>query len=162
MLEEAKKELAEQKQNYLRALADLENFKKRAAKERRDLLKYQGEKIIYDFLEIMDNLDLALAQEETSLEELKTGLQMIQGLFRDTLEKWGVKGESGLGKPFKPEIQEAISAVPDPEAQPGTVLQELKKVYYYKDRVLRTAQVVVVKEPEKLPEEEPEGEKEEE
>lgn len=152
-LQEVIKERDEQRQNYLRALADLENIKKRTAKERSELLKYQGERIIFDLLEVKDNLDLALNQEETTLEELKTGLNLIDKMFQSVLEKWEVKAVSALGKKFNAEMFEAIGAVPD-ESEPDTVLQELKKAYNYKDRLLRVGQVVVSKKPEEEKKEE--------
>ena len=145
-LEVAKKELADLQQNYLRSLADLENFKKRAMKERSDLLKYQGERVITDLLEVMDNLDLAVSQEETSLEDLRTGLILIHKKFEEILNKWGVVSNSTLGKPFDPQIQEALSMVADPANSPNTVIQEIRKAYSYKDKLIRPGQVIVSKE----------------
>lgn len=137
-----------EKQNYLRALADLENFKKRAAKDRSELLKYQGDKIVYDLLEVVDNLELALVQENPTAEDLSTGLNMIHKLFVDTLDKWGIKSKGAKGEAFDPQIQDALSAVVDDSVKPGHVVQELKKTYHYKDKLLRPGQVIVAKEAE--------------
>lgn len=148
LLAQVKGQLAEAQQNYLRSLADLENFKKRATKERSDLMKYQGERVIIDLLEVMDNLDLALAQKETSLEDLQTGLSLIHKKFNEILTKWGVVANESMGQQFDPQIQEALSLVPDPSVSPNTVIQEIKKSYNYKDKLIRPGQVIVSKEAE--------------
>lgn len=136
------------KQDYLRALADFENYKKRVMKERADMLKYQGEKVIHDLLEVLDNLELALSQEQKTVEDFKGGVSLIHKLFVDTLDKWGVKGSSCIGQPFDVNSQEAIGMVESAEHKPGTIIQELRKSYIYKDRLLRPAKVVIAKEVE--------------
>lgn len=147
-LEVVKGQLSEAQQNYLRSLADLENFKKRSTKERSDLLKYQGERVIIDLLEVMDNLDLAVAQKETSLEDLQTGLSLIHKKFNEILTKWGIVANDTLGQQFNPQVQEALSLVADPSSAPNTVIQEIKKSYNYKDKLIRPGQVIVSKEAE--------------
>ncbi len=131
------------KEKYLRALADFENFKKRTLKERSDLLKYQGEKVFLDMLEVVDNIDLALQHAEAEPEKLREGVELIHKMFVSTLDKWGVRASSALGKPFDPNEHAAISQIPDGEAEPGTVINELKKAYFYKDKLLRPSEVVV-------------------
>ncbi len=148
LLGQVKGQLVEAQQNYLRSLADLENFKKRATKERSDLLKYQGERVIIDLLEVMDNLDLAIAQKETSLEDLQTGLSLIHKKFNEILTKWGVIPNETIGQQFNPQVQEALSLVPDLTTAPNTVIQEIKKSYSYKDKLIRPGQVIVSKEAE--------------
>ena len=136
-------EVAENHDKYMRALADFENYKKRALKERSDLLKYQGEKILFDLLEVVDNLELALQHSEGDPEQLRSGVELIHKMFVDILSKWEVRGESGIGEMFDPEKQNALSRIAVDDAQPGTVINELKKTYYYKDRLLRAGEVVV-------------------
>ncbi|NLF25907.1 MAG: nucleotide exchange factor GrpE [Deltaproteobacteria bacterium] len=141
--EKLKAELRDYKDRYLRALADLENYRKRALKERSELLKYQGEKILFDMVEVLDNLERALDHADADPHHLKSGLEMVFRQFKDALEKWQVKGESAVGTPFDPSKQHALSKVPSPDAAPGTVINELKKAYFYKDRLLRAGEVVV-------------------
>lgn len=136
-------EAREFKEKYLRALADFENFKKRTLKERSDLLKYQGEKVFLDMLEVVDNIDLALQHAEAEPEKLREGVELIHKMFVSTLDKWGVRASSALGKPFDPNEHAAISQIPDGETEPGTVINELKKAYFYKDKLLRPSEVVV-------------------
>jgi molecular chaperone GrpE len=129
-------------------MADFENFKKRALKEQSELLKYQGERVIVDLLEVLDNLDLALNHSSADAEKLKTGLEMIQKMFVERLGKWDVRGESGVGSLFDPQRHSAISRVPGADAKPGTIVGELKKAYFYKDKLIRPGEVVVAAEPD--------------
>jgi len=142
-LEEARTLAAENNDKYLRALADLENYKKRALKERSDLIKYQGEKIFTEILEVVDNIELALNYSDSEPHKLQEGLQLIHKLFLDTLGKWEVRSETAIGKPFDPNKQAAISRVPTDEVDPGVVIQELKKTFFYRDKLLRPGEVVV-------------------
>ncbi|RMD88156.1 MAG: nucleotide exchange factor GrpE [Candidatus Dadabacteria bacterium] len=142
-IRELEKEVLEHKENYLRALADLENYKKRAIRERADLIKYSGEKVLFDLLEIVDNMERALESSEADPESLREGVSMIYQMLKDLLEKHEVRGESAVGKRFDPEIHNALSQVPAEQNEPGTVVGELKKPYFFKDKLLREGQVVV-------------------
>ncbi len=139
-------EAKENKEKYLMALADMENFKKRTSKERADYLKYQGEAILCDIIEVLDNLDRALEsanQENVTEESLKEGVKMIHKQFVDVLSKWGVKSEESVGKTFDPQKHSALSKAPSNDAKENEIISEFKKLYYYKDKILRHAQVVV-------------------
>lgn len=138
--------LEAEKDRSLRLLAEFDNFKRRAIKERGDLLKYQGEQLIGELLEVLDNLELALTYSTADHDKLVSGLQMIQKMFVDKLDKWGVKGESSIGQDFDPAKHSAISKVPLGENRPGTIVGELKKPYYYKDKLIRFGEVVVAAE----------------
>jgi molecular chaperone GrpE len=133
--------LSESKDKYLRLLADFENFKRRALKEQSELLKYQGEKIVVDMLEVLDNLELALGHTSAGEESLRTGLEMVHKLFVEKLGRWEIRGESGIGSQFDPQRHSAISRVPGAEA--GVIVGELKKSYFYKDKLIRCGEVVV-------------------
>jgi molecular chaperone GrpE len=134
-------QLAEAKDRYLRLAADFENFKRRTLKEQSELLKYQGEKIVVDMLEVLDNLELALSHASASQESLKTGLEMVHKLFVERLGKWQIRGEASVGAQFDPQKHAAISRVPGAEA--GVIVGELKKPYYYKDKLIRFGEVIV-------------------
>ena len=138
-----KAEVEENKDKYLRALAELENFKKRALKERSELIRYQGERIIYDLLEVVDNLEWAIGHSSADPQKLKEGLELTHKLFIDALGRWEIRGVSAVGKEFDPVQHQAISKVSSAEAKPGTVINEFKKAYFYKDKLLRPADVVV-------------------
>ena len=140
------KELADTKDRYIRLLADFENFKRRALKEQSELLKYQGERLVVDLLEVIDNLELALAHSSAEHDKLKAGLDMVYKMFVERLAKWEIKGESSVGSDFDPHRHSAISKVPGGDARPGTIVGELKKPYFYKDKLIRVGEVVVAAE----------------
>jgi molecular chaperone GrpE len=142
-VESWKKEAEEQKDRYIRSVAELENYKKRSLKDRADLLKYQGDRIFTEILPILDNLELALQHSDSDASALKSGMQLIHKLFVDTLAKWEVRAESGLGKDFDPNRHSALSKVPTADKKPGTVINEFRKAYFYKDKLLRPGEVVV-------------------
>lgn len=141
-----KAEVADYKDRYLRLMADFDNYKKRTLKEQSELLRYQGEKVIVDLLEVLDNFELALSHSSAEYEKLKAGLEMVHKLFIERLGKWEIKGESGMGLQFDPQKHSAISRVPGSDATPGTIVGELKRAYFYKDKVIRFGEVVVATE----------------
>jgi molecular chaperone GrpE len=141
-------ELAEHKDLYLRALADLENNKKRALKERSELIKYQGERVFFDMLEVIDGFDRATQQPLSDIEGYRRGIELIHKQFLAVLSKWEVRGESTIGKPFDPSRHNAIGRVFSEAVEAGTVVEELKRLYLYKDKILRSADVVVAMRPE--------------
>lgn len=142
-LELAEQEAEDHKDKYLRALAELENTKKRAIKDRADLLKYQGERIFAELLQVVDNMELALQHADADPTTLREGLQLIYKLLVDTLGKWEVRSKSAVGKEFDPTQHSALSQVPTDDEKPGTILNEFRKAYFYKDKLIRPAEVVV-------------------
>jgi len=142
---------AESKENYdkfLRTAAELENVKKRVAKERSDLLKYAGESLARDLLDVSDNLERALLAAATSPgEEFVSGVKMIVEQLYQVFERHGIRGESALGSAFDPAKQEALASVPTLEKEPNSVIDEYRKTYFFKDKLLRPGQVVVAVRP---------------
>ncbi len=149
-VDKLKAELEDTKDRLLRSLAEFDNFRKRAIKERSELLKYQGEAVFQDLLDILDNLELALKHADADPANLRQGVALIHKLFLDCLKKWDLKAESAVGLDFDPSKHNAISRVEvkDANVKSGTVVNELKKAYYYKDKLLRPAEVVVAGEAE--------------
>ena len=137
-------EAEENRDKYLRSLAELENFRKRAIRERSELLQYAGEHLARDLLDVVDSLELAVTHESTSASnDMRTGIRMILEQIKSVLERHSIRGESAKGKQFDPKTQQALTTVPNDEVPPGTVLEELKKFYFFKDKLLRAGQVVV-------------------
>jgi molecular chaperone GrpE len=146
-LKAARQALVEEKDKHLRLLAEFDNFKRRTLKEQSELLKYQGEKVVVDLLEVLDTLELALTYTAVEHDKLKQGLEMTQKLFVERLGRWGIKGESGVGQMFDPQKHAAISRIPASEGTPpGTIAAELKRAYFYKDKLIRPGEVVVAAE----------------
>lgn len=143
-------EVKDSREKYLRTLAEFDNYKKRSIKERSDLIKYQGDKLVADLLPVLDDLERALEFKDQDPKGLIDGLQMIQKLFIDTLQKWEIKAQPQIGKPFDPVVSAAISQIPAQEGQEvGSVINEFRKPYFYKDKLIRLGEAVVATEPKK-------------
>jgi len=133
--------LKDQHERFLRAAADLENYRKRAQKEREDVQKFGIEKVVKDLLPAVDGLDRALAAAPEGA--LADGVRLVRATFEQALAKHGVKGFSALGQPFDPARHEALMQVPTAEAAPGTVVLEHARGFTLHDRLVRPAMVGV-------------------
>ena len=132
-------------ERLLRSAAEFDNFKKRAAKEKEDAAKFGNEKILKDFLPVMDNLERALDHaEQHDLKQVIEGVKLVQKLFETTLARHGVTGFSAVGKPFDPSVHEALMQQESDEP-PNTVVSEMARGYKLHDRLVRPAAVVVAK-----------------
>jgi molecular chaperone GrpE len=147
-LEAAQKEAEENRERWVRSVADLENYKKRTAHERSRMQKYRYEALLRDLLPIVDNMDRAVhhCSEPGQSDGMAEGLCMIAGMFRDLLQKYGVKEIGSLGEPFDPQFHEAIARLPTSDKPANVVVEEMEKGYLYQDRLLRPAKVVVAAE----------------
>jgi molecular chaperone GrpE len=146
----AQEEIAGYHDKMLPAAAEFDNYKKRMERDRSAAMKYAGEHILREILPVVDNLERALAQgavegieAETKLAALLEGVQLtLKGLLA-TLEKFEVKSIDSVGQPFDPNIQEALAMEASDVVPVNHVLSEFEKGYYYKDRLLRVARVIV-------------------
>ncbi len=148
----AAKEL-EAKKNYdlyLRQVADLENFKKRVAREKEEAIRYGNEALVKDLLPILDNMERAVEHAELggNGKPLLAGIEMVLKGFLEVLEKHGVTQISAKGEPFNPQKHEAFAQVESTDHEPNTVVAELHKGYFMADRLLRPSLVSVAKLPE--------------
>ena len=143
---------------FLRATADLDNYRKRVAREREELVRAANERVVAALLPVLDNLERALAAAETVTgtapaagpatgpDPLLDGVKQIQVQFRRTLEQFGLQEIAAhAGHPFDPNVHEAISHVEHPDHPEGAVTQQLQRGYKLADRLLRPARVVVSK-----------------
>jgi molecular chaperone GrpE len=149
-LADAQNEIADLRDKMLRAAAENENFKKRVERERQASLKYAGEIIFREMLPVVDNLERAVDQgvmegapAEKNLAALLEGVQLTLKSLVATLEKFEVKTIESVGKPFDPQHQEALTMAESETIPASHVVTEFEKGYYYKDRLLRAAKVVV-------------------
>ena len=149
-LASALEEVASLKDRMLRLAADSENFKKRMERERVAGLKYAGEQIFREILPVVDNLERAIglsatdaSAPEKSAAALLEGVQLTLKSLVNTLEKFEVKPIASVGQPFDPNKQEALTMEASETVPAGHVITEFEKGYYYKDRLLRPARVVV-------------------
>ena len=135
----------------VRTTADFDNFKKRAVRERQDAARYANESLIEKLIPVVDNFEMALGavqpKSENSLQSLQTGIAMIQQQLKGVLVEAGVEEVDATGKPFDPNLHEAVSEQESAEVTEGHVLQQLRKGFKLRERLLRPATVVVAKKP---------------
>ena len=143
----------EYKDRLLRTAADFDNYKKRATRERQDAVKFANEGIIGTLLPILDNFEMALAATATSqdpaIQALQSGVSMIQQQLKKALSDAGLEEVDATNKTFDPNLHEAVSQQESADVPEGHVLQQLRKGYKLRDRLLRPASVVVAKKPPK-------------
>jgi len=143
---EAERKLAEVNDKYLRLYSDFENFRKRTAKEKIDLITNGGEGIIKEMLSVLDDFERAIQANSKSedIEGLKEGFNLIYNKLLKTLSNKGLKPMLSTGEDFNPDLQEAVTKFPAPdESQKGKVIDTMEKGYYLNDKVIRYAKVVV-------------------
>jgi len=147
-LEKVKDELKEAGDKYLRLAAEFDNFKRRNAKERVELIQTAGRDVITDLLEVLDDCDRAQKQLESSeeVDQIKEGVSLIFNKLKNKLQARGLKPMESINKDFNPDLHEAITEIPSPTEQlRGKVLDEVVKGYYLNDKLIRHAKVVVGK-----------------
>jgi len=128
----------------LRIAAEFENYKKRVRKEQAEVEIKVTERLLRDFLEVLDNLErAAAANEKADAKSLQQGVSLVARLFQSKLERYDVKPFETKGQPFDPRLHDAISQVPTPDAAPGSVVSEVQRGYRIGDRLLRPAMVAV-------------------
>lgn len=132
---------------FLRQVAELENFKKRSAREREEVARYANETLIKDLLSVVDNLERAVAHASGggNGKPIVEGVEMVLKGLLDVLAKHGVTQISAIGQPFDPSMHEAMAQVESDDHQPNSVVEELHKGYTLRDRLLRPALVSVAK-----------------
>ncbi len=147
-LEKAKEDLQEAKDKYLRLAAEFDNFKRRTARERLELIQTAGREVIADLIDVLDDYDRAQKQLETSQDiiQVKEGVALILNKLKNKLQARGLKAMDSIGKDFDVDLHEAITEIPAAsEELKGKVADEVVKGYYLNDKIIRHAKVVVGK-----------------
>ena len=136
-------------EKYLRAVAELDNVRKRAVRDVGNARRYGLERLAQALLPVRDSLEAGLASgEQATAESLLDGKRATLRLLDAALEQVGIEEIDPLGEPFDPAAHEAMAVAPSDVAEPGTVLSVFQKGFSIHDRLLRPARVVVVKQPE--------------
>tara|TARA_R110000868_G_scaffold11751_11_gene57324 strand:- start:1230 stop:1874 length:645 start_codon:yes stop_codon:yes gene_type:complete len=145
-------EIAELKDKLLRALADMENLRRRAQKDREDALKYSAANFARDMLSVGDNLRRAIESipeegdpDGAALVAFIEGVALTEKDLLSALERHGIKKIEPMGEKFDPQFHEAMFEIPSPDADNGTVLQVIETGYVIHDRLLRPAKVGIAK-----------------
>ena len=138
-------------ERLLRTTADFDNYKKRAAREKQDAIKYANESLVGKIIPVLDNFEMALAAAQSSSADsrksLQDGVTMIQTQLKSLLTEAGLEDIDATGKPFDPNLHEAVSQEESASIPEGHVLQQLRKGYKLRERLLRPATVIVAKAP---------------
>jgi molecular chaperone GrpE len=138
-------------ERLLRTTADFENFKKRAAREKQDAIRYANEGMLEKLVPVLDNFDAALSAAQSNstgaAQSLQTGVAMIFQQLKKVLTESGLEEVDATGQKFDPNLHEAVSQQESADVAEGEVLQQLRKGYKLRDRLLRPATVVVAKKP---------------
>lgn len=143
-LETLRKEKDDIYQRLLRKQADFDNFRKRSEKEKREFQAYAITEFLLELLPILDNFERALAHpDEQSGAEYRKGVELIYRQFRDLMEKKGLRAIETAGQPFDPNYHEAILREERNDLPENTILAELQKGYFFRDKLLRPAMVKV-------------------
>jgi len=145
-VEELQTALDEQKDKYLRLFADFDNYKKRTAKERLELLLTAGKDVFLTMLPTLDDIERAIISSESAkdIEAVKEGFVLVKNKMKSTLQQKGLKAMESIGKEFNPDEHEAITKIPAPsEDMKGKVIDEIEKGYTLNDKIIRYAKVVV-------------------
>jgi molecular chaperone GrpE len=153
-LEELKQRAAKADEHWerlLRTTADLDNYKKRAAREKQDAVKFANENLLQKLVPVLDTFDMALAATNNSqtdaVQALQTGVRMVYQQLKTALQDAGIEEIDATGKPFDPNLHEAVSQQETTAVPEGQVMQQLRKGYKLRERLLRPATVVVAKAP---------------
>ena len=146
-MERMQDEMDEQKDKYLRLFAEFDNYKRRNAKERIELIQTAGKDVIISMLEVMDDCDRAEKQltESNDIAVQKEGVQLVFNKLRNTLQGRGLSAMESINTEFDVEKHEAITEVEVPEDKKGKVVDEIEKGYYLNNKIIRFAKVVVGK-----------------
>jgi len=158
-LQEKEKESKDNYDRFLRLSAELENFKKRAEKEKSETYKFANENILKDLLPVLDNLERALehGRETGNLKALLEGVELTHKALWAVMEKYGITRIEAMGEDFDPNHHEAVMVQEDAQKPPGQVISQLQIGYRLHNRLVRPAMVVVSKKPELNPDEDPEA-----
>jgi len=147
VMQKLQAEVEEQKDKYLRLFAEFDNFKRRNAKEKIELIQTAGKDVIVSLLEVMDDCDRAEKQltESDDIVSQKEGVQLVFNKLRNTLQARGLTPMESINTEFDVEKHEAITEIEVPEEQKGKVVDEVEKGYYLNNKIIRFAKVVVGK-----------------
>jgi len=155
-LKEALEEVANYKDKYLRSLAELDNQRKRATREKEEIRKYATDKLILSILPVVDNFERAIDANvnSDSVKDIMDGVKLIFRQLKELLEKEGLKAFDSVGHKFDPYRHDALVAIESKEHEPSTIIEELEKGYLLGEKVLRPAKVTVSKQGEEKESEE--------
>ena len=152
-LEELKKRAAKADEHWdrlLRTMADFDNYKKRAAREKQDTAKFANEALLQKLIPVLDSFDMALAAaaqnaQAQGVDSMQAGINMVYQQLKSALGEAGLEEVDAMGQAFDPTLHEAVSQRESADAAEGQVVQQLRRGYRFRDRLLRPATVIIAK-----------------
>ena len=135
----------------MRTMADFDNYKKRAAREKQDTARFANESLLQRLVPVLDSFDMALAAVQGSrspgIEPIQAGISMVQQQFKSAVAEAGLEEIEAGGQMFDPNIHEAVSQQDSADVPEGQVLQQLRRGYRFRERLLRPASVIIARKP---------------
>jgi len=144
-LDAARVEAQENYERFLRATAELDNYRKRTAKVRSETREETLRDVLLQIAPMLDNMRRALAQENKGDDAFTQGVELIYNQFQDTLKGYGLEEIGAIGQTFDPTLHEAMMEIEDKDHPPGSVVEEMEKGYKLNNKVVRPARVIVSK-----------------
>ena len=142
---DAKAAEEQESERYMRLMAEFQNFKRRAAREKSDIHAYANEKIVGELLPVLDNFERALQTESGDLEGYAKGMELIFTQLKTALEHAGLSEIPALGEEFDPNVHNAVMTEQSEEHDDGKISKVLQKGYKLNDKVIRPSMVAVVR-----------------
>ncbi len=153
-MERVQTELEEMKDKYVRLYAEFENYKKKVLRDKEELIRFSNESLVRELLAVVDSLEMALKHSAEggpkAVAALKAGVENTLREMHRILDKFGLKAIDALGRPFDPVFHHAMSQIEKNDVEANTVIEELRKGYIYREKVLRPSLVVVSRKSENL------------
>ncbi len=147
-VENLRQQVEELKDKYLRALAEMENLRRRTREEQARLIEHANERLLAELLAVVDDLERALANADTSAQALRKGVELIHQKLLSIMRDFGAEPLEAVGQQFDPYLHEAVERVETEEVPENTIVAELQRGYKYRDKLLRPARVKVAARPE--------------
>ncbi len=147
-LEKLQQQMSDLRNEMLLMRADTDNLRKRLQREKQDSVQFANERLIRELIPIFENLERALAANDTNIDSLKEGVQLTSNQVQALFKKENVETIQAIGKPFDPSIHEVLSQIESPDHDENTVIEEYSKGYRLNGRVLLPARVVTSKKPQ--------------
>ena len=144
-LEDAQAKASENWEQFIRAKAEMDNLRRRNAKDIENAHKYGIEKFVTELLPVLDGLGMGLAVEDASVESLREGMEMTMGMLANMMEKLGIEEIDPLNEKFDAEKHQAMTMQPNADVEPNTVIAVMQKGYSLNERLIRPAMVMVSK-----------------
>ena len=141
--ESTENEFIRLKNQYIRLMADFDNYRKRQSREREEFVKRSNEQLLADILPVLDNLKLALKKIEDPEDPFATGVKLVYDQFRGVLNRYGMEPVEALGEKFNPDKHEALSYIPSPTVPANKVIDQFRCGWAINGHLMRAAQVIV-------------------